>query len=100
VVAVDVTGMPVGAAVLPASTVESTGIELLLEHLAGLGVTDPPELVLVDRGTTAKAAPALGNKFGVEVRRVFRPDKSREFRLPRGPFCGMLSRCLPAGEGR
>lgn len=38
------------------------------------------ELVLVDRGTTAKAATALSRRFGLEVRRVFWPDKSRGFR--------------------
>lgn len=79
-VAVDVTGMPVGAIVLPASVTESRATELLLEHLRELSITDRLELVLVDRGTTAKAATALSRRFGLEVRRVFWPDKSRGFR--------------------
>lgn len=37
VVAVDVTGMPVAAVVVPASTTESAATELLLEHLTDLG---------------------------------------------------------------
>jgi hypothetical protein len=43
---------------------------LLLAHLAGQGVTDRLELVLVDRGVTAAASPALGRSHEVEVRRV------------------------------
>jgi transposase len=39
VVAVDVTGFPVGALVVPASTRENRASELMLEHLAGQGVT-------------------------------------------------------------
>ena len=72
--------MPLGAVVLPASTTESRATELLLEHLAGLGVTGRLDLVLVDRGTTAKAAAAMSRRFGFEVRRVYWPDKSPEFR--------------------
>nr|WP_275941280.1 IS5 family transposase [Planosporangium flavigriseum] len=80
VVAVDVTGLPVGAIVVPASTTESRATELLLEHLAELGLTDRLELVLVDRGTTANAARVMSGRFGFEVRRVFWPEKSSVFR--------------------
>ena len=80
VVAVDVTGLPVGAVVVPASTPESRATELLLEHLDDLGVTGRLELVLVDRGTTARAATTLSRRFGLEVRRVFWPDKAGGFR--------------------
>lgn len=80
VVAVDVTGLPVGAVVVPASTTESRATELLLEHLDELGVTDRLEVVLVDRGTTARAATVLSRRFGVEMRRVFWPEKHPEFR--------------------
>ena len=50
VVAVDVTGLPVGALVVPASTHENRASELMLEHLGRQGVTGRLELVLVDRG--------------------------------------------------
>ena len=80
VVAVDVTGMPVGAVVVSASTTESRATELLLERLEELGVTDRLELVLVDRGTTVRAADALSRRFGLEVRQVFWPDRQPTFR--------------------
>jgi hypothetical protein len=51
VVAVDVTGLPVGALVVPASTHENRACELMLEHLTQQGVTARLELVLVDRGS-------------------------------------------------
>lgn len=60
VVAVDVTGLPVGALVLPASTHENRASELMLEHLTRQGVTWRLELVMVDRGVTAAAAGTLG----------------------------------------
>ena len=78
--AVDVTGMPVGAIVVPASTSESQATELLLEHLAELGVTERLELVLVDRATTARAARSMSARFGLEVRQVFWPDRQPVFR--------------------
>ena len=56
VVAVDVTGLPVAAVVVPASTHENRASELMLEHLTQQGVTGRLELVLVDRGVTAAAA--------------------------------------------
>jgi putative transposase len=80
VVAVDVTGLPIGGLVVLASTHENVATELLLDHLAALGVTDRLGLVLVDRGTTAKAAGTLGRRLGVEVRRIGWPDKQPGFR--------------------
>jgi len=80
VVAVDVTGLPVGALVVPASTHENRASELLLEHLTRQGVTDRLELVLVDRGVTAAAARALGRGYDLEVRRVGWDDKQPAFR--------------------
>ena len=68
--AVDVTGLPLGVLVVPASTHENRTTELMLEHLAGQAVTGRLELVLVDRGVTATAARQLGRAHGVEVRRV------------------------------
>jgi putative transposase len=70
VVAVDVTGLPVGALVVPASTHENRASELMLEHLTRQAVTGRLELVLVDRGVTATAARTLGRLHDLELRRV------------------------------
>ena len=80
IVAVDVTGLPLGVLVVPASTHENRTTELMLEHLAGLAVTGRLELVLVDRGVTATAARELGRAHGVAVRRVGWEDKRPVFR--------------------
>jgi putative transposase len=80
VVAVDVTGLPVGALVVPASTHENRTTELMLEHLTQQGVTDRLELVLVDRGVTAAAARKLGRDYDLELRRVGWDDKQPVFR--------------------
>lgn len=80
VVAVDATGLPVGVIVVPASTTESRATELLLEHLVSLGVTARVQVVMVDRGTSAKAAKSMTKRFSFEVRCVFHPDKARLFR--------------------
>ena len=52
IVAVDVTGLPVGALVVAASTHENATTELMLEHLTEQGVAGRLDLVLVDRGVT------------------------------------------------
>ena len=80
IVAVDVTGLPVGALVVPAFTHENRASELMLEHLTGQGVTSRLELVLVDRGVTAAAARRLGRNYDLEVRRVGWDDKQPVFR--------------------
>lgn len=80
VVAVDVTGLPLGALVVPASTHENRASDLMLEHLADQDVTGRLELVLVDRGVTAAAGRNLGRAHGVEVRRVGWEDKQPVFR--------------------
>jgi putative transposase len=80
VAAVDVTGLPVSALVVPASTHENRASELMLEHLTQQGVTGRLELVLVDRGVTAAAARALGRHHGLEMRRVGWDDKQPVFR--------------------
>ena len=80
VVAVDVTGLPVGALVVPASTHENRASELMLEHLTRQGVTGRLELVLVDRGVTAAAARTLGRHHDLELRRVCWDDKQPVFR--------------------
>ena len=80
IVAVDVTGLPVAALVVPASTHENRASELMLEHLRRQGLTDRLELVLVDRGVTAAAARTLGRDHAVELRRVGWDDKQPVFR--------------------
>jgi transposase len=84
IVAVDVTGLPVGALVVPASTHENRTSELMLEHLTRQGVTGRLELVLVDRGVTASAARTLGRHHDLELRRVGWDDKQPVFRRPSG----------------
>ena len=80
VVAVDVTGLPVAGLVVPASMHENETTRVVLDHLARQGMTDRLELVLVDRGVTARAANKLGRRHGVEVRRVGWDDKQPVFR--------------------
>ena len=80
IVAVDVTGLPVGALVLPASTHENGTTELMLDHLTEQGVAGRQDLVLVDRGVTAAAAHTLGRRHALEVRRVGWDDKQPVFR--------------------
>jgi putative transposase len=70
IVAVDVCGLPLAARVVPASTPEATTVELLLEDLAAAGQAERLELVLVDRGTSKRAAARLSARFGLEVRPV------------------------------
>ena len=98
IVAVDVTGLPVAALVVPASTHENRASELMLQHLEQQGVTDRLELVLVDRGVTAAAARTLGRDHDVEVRRVGWDDKQPTFRPIRHAWRvevahGRLGRC-------
>ena len=80
IVAVDVTGLPVGALVVPASTHENRASAVMLGHLDRQGLTGRLELVLVDRGVTAAAARTLGRAHGVEIRRVGWDDKQPVFR--------------------
>lgn len=80
VVAVDVTGLPVAAVVVPASTHENRASELMLEHLTQQGVAGRLKLVLVDRGVTAAAARNLSRDHDLEVRRVGWDDKQPVFR--------------------
>ena len=80
VVAVDMTGLPVGALVVPASTHENRASELMLEHLTQQGVTGRLDVVLVDRGVPAAAARTLGLHYNIEVRRVGWDDKQPVFR--------------------
>jgi putative transposase len=70
VIAVDVTGLPLVARVVPASTSEQVCVERLLDDMFDSGQASRLELVLVDRGTSKTAAKRLSHKFGVEVRPV------------------------------
>lgn len=79
-VAVDVTGRVLATRVVAASMTESRAAELLCEDLVGAGQADRLEVVLVDRGTSARAATAMSRRFGFEVRRVGWETKSSTFR--------------------
>lgn len=70
IVAVDVCGLPLAARVVPGSTSEATTVELLLADMVASGQAERLEVVLVDRGTSKKAAGALSARVGVEVRPV------------------------------
>ena len=91
VVAVDVTGLPVAALVVPASTHENRASELMLEHMDRQGVTYRLELVLVDRVVTAAAARTLGRDHDIEVRRVGWDDKQPVFRPIRHAWRGEVA---------
>jgi putative transposase len=80
VVAVDVTGLPVAALALPASTHENRTTDLMLRHISELGADGRLELALVDRCVTAAAAAKLERRHQVEVRRVGWEDKQPVFR--------------------
>ena len=69
-VVVDVTGLPLAVAVVPVSMHENDTTKLLLEQLQANGQADRLTRVRVDRGVTAKAATAMGTRFGVTVERV------------------------------
>ncbi len=69
-IAVDVTGLPLAARVLAASTHENESTAALLADLAGRRQHERLELVLVDRGVTTRAADKLGREHQLEVRRV------------------------------
>ncbi len=69
-VAVDVTGLPLAAAVVPASTHENVTTEMLLDLLHRQGQAEWLQLVLVDRGVSAPAAQSVSKRAALEVRRV------------------------------
>jgi putative transposase len=77
VVAVDVTGLPVAATVVPASTNDGTATEGLLDrHDFG----DRLELVIVDRGVNLKQAGRIEHEHSVRVDRVGWDEPSPMFR--------------------
>ena len=58
---------------------------MVLDHVARQGATERLELVLVDRGVTARAADKLGRRHSMEVRRVGWDDKQPVFGLSGPP---------------
>lgn len=70
-ISVDITGLPLAARVLPASTTESDATGLLVADIVDAGQADRLELVIVDKGTSQRKAAALSKRYGLEVRRVF-----------------------------
>ena len=70
VVAVDVTGLPMAAVMVPASAHENVATAELMDQLSAAGCADRLEVLLVDRGTSARAATAIGKAHGIEVRRI------------------------------
>lgn len=97
VVAVDVTGLPVGALVVPASTDENRASERMLEHLGRQGVTGRLELVLVDRGVSAAAARTLGRHHDMVVETAATADL---FASPSHPYTQALLSASPQVDRR
>ncbi len=69
-IAVDRTGLPLAARVVPASTTEQVAAGMLLDDMVAAGQSERLALVMVDRGTSVKAARELSAKHRCEVRRV------------------------------
>ena len=81
-VAVDVTGLPLAAAVLPVSTHENVTTETLLDVLRDHGQAERLELVLVDRGVNARAAKLLSKRAALEIRRAGHEQGTTRVRAP------------------
>ena len=58
----DVTGLPLAACVVPASTTENAATERLVDELIATGQARRLEVVLVGRGTSLKAAGSISGK--------------------------------------
>ena len=67
-IAVDITGQPLCARVVAASTKESDTTALLIEDIKRLGQADRLTLVLVDHGVCPGPAAKLSKRFAIEVR--------------------------------
>jgi len=67
-IAVDVTGLPLAARVVSASTAEQVAAGMLLHDMNAAGQSDRLELVMLDSGTSVKAARAMSARHGVEER--------------------------------
>ncbi len=78
-IAVDITGLPLAALALPASTHENHTTAALLDYMSGRDQDDRLQLVVVDRGVTTAGAKKLGDARGLEVRRVGHEEKKGTF---------------------
>lgn len=76
-IAVDVTGLPVAAAVLPASVHENSALHLLLSRLGN--TSRRLTTVLTDQGVTAAGARKASAAHQVEVRRLAKPPGAAGF---------------------
>jgi putative transposase len=78
-IAVDITGLPLAARVLPASLHENHTTAALLDELAEHDQDERLRLVIVDKGVTVPGAAKLGRTRGLEVRRVGHDNKPGTF---------------------
>ncbi len=78
-IAVDITGLPLAAVALPASTHENHTTAALLDAMSDRDQDDRLQLVLVDRGVTTAGAKKLSDARGLEVRRVGHEQKTGTF---------------------
>lgn len=69
VVAVDVTGLPLSCLVVPASTTESSCVEKIATRIMRFGQDERLEVLLADKGVSAKTAKQLSLANGFEVKR-------------------------------
>lgn len=69
VVAVDVTGLPLSAIVVPAGTSGSACVEMSASRLVAFGQNERLDVLLADRGISAKTAERLTKEHDFEVRR-------------------------------
>jgi putative transposase len=78
-IAVDVTGLPLAARVLPASLHENDTTDALLDEVARHNQDERLQLVLVDKGVTAPGAARLSRVRGLQVRRLGHDKKPGTF---------------------
>jgi putative transposase len=78
-IAVDITGLPLAARALAASSHENDATAALLDDLAEHAQDKRLELVLVDKGVTQSAANKLSRSRSLEVRRVGHDKKQGTF---------------------
>lgn len=80
IVAVDVTGLPVGALVVPASTHENRASELMLEHLTRAGRHRAARAGPGGPGSHGSRCPQARSTHDLDLRRVEWDDKQPVFR--------------------
>lgn len=90
VVAVDITGLPVGAVVVPASMSEAAATGYLLAHMHALVITYRLQVTKVDQGMKESEALKLSKQTGVKVERVFWPKKPKHKRVAKGDVQAQL----------